>query len=158
MLECAADVAGLVRFCRTCSQIISASKLEDSRYAVRCLSRKPNAADLQGLVIAKSPDRAWHANIERHFDKNLTPFTAEYRAFRISLEHTAPLGFVCELCGERRSGEELRVKVLHDDDALYFGIRAHDTDPRAIVDRLARRPCAVVNRACGIQCVRRERA
>jgi hypothetical protein len=110
-----ADVAGLVRFCRTCSQIISASKLEDSRYAVRCLSRKPNAADLQGLVIAKSPDRAWHANIERHFDKNLTPFTAEYRAFRISLEHTAPLGFVCELCGERRSGEELRVKVLHDD-------------------------------------------
>ena len=70
---------------------------------------------MHGLVIAKSPDRAWHANIERHFDMNLTPFTAQYRLFRISLEHKAPAGFVCELLGERRSGEDLRVKVLHDD-------------------------------------------
>lgn len=35
--------------------------------------------------------------------------------------------------------QDTQFKVLHDDEALYFGIRAYDSDPQAIVDRLARR-------------------
>ncbi len=70
---------------------------------------------MHGLVIAKSSDRAWRANIERHFDMHLTPFTAQFRTFRISLEPAAATGFVCELRGERRAGEALCIRVLHDD-------------------------------------------
>ncbi len=70
---------------------------------------------MHGLVIAKSSDPSWRANIERHFGLHLTPFVQEYRGFRISLEQSAPAGFVCELRGERRSGGDLHIEVLHDD-------------------------------------------
>jgi hypothetical protein len=90
-------------------------KYAGARYAVRLLLPELNATKMHGLVIAKSSDRAWRANIERHFGLYLTPFLAEYRAFRISLEQSTPTGFVCELRGERRSGGDLHIEVVHDD-------------------------------------------
>ncbi len=40
--------------------------------------------------------------------------------------------------GERPS-QQTQFKVIYDDQALYFGIRAFDTEPQRIVDHLARR-------------------
>ena len=70
---------------------------------------------MHGLKIAAPEDHTWHTSIKRHFDMNLTPFSEEFRTFKISFEPEQDIGYVCRLRARRRSGRDLAVTVHHND-------------------------------------------
>lgn len=69
---------------------------------------------MQEFLIANTLDDDWRPSIKHHVNMNLSAFSGDFRTLRISFNRLTPSGYVCDVRGERWSGNELSVTVEND--------------------------------------------